>query len=75
MSGRYELRVVGPAARAIAERLPGAVAAAVFEFITEPLLEHPQKVGTELRGPLAGIFAARRGTYRVLYRSTTRPAL
>lgn len=67
MRSRYELRVAGPAARAIADRLPEAVAAAVVEFITGPLLENPHRVGTGLSGPLAGTHAARRGTYRVLY--------
>jgi mRNA-degrading endonuclease RelE of RelBE toxin-antitoxin system len=28
----------------------------------------PQRVGTPLRGQLEGIWSARRGTYRVLYR-------
>ena len=63
----YELRVAGPAARAIAERLPEAIAAAVVEFITGPLLDNPHRVGTEVSGPLTGTHAARRGTYRVLH--------
>ncbi len=66
MTSSYELR--GPAARALAERLPEAVAAAVIEFITGPLLDNPYRVGTELSGPLVGTYAARRGTYRVLYK-------
>jgi mRNA-degrading endonuclease RelE of RelBE toxin-antitoxin system len=32
------------------------------------LVDNPQRVGKQLRGDLAGIHAARRGTYRVLYR-------
>ena len=64
----YELIVAGPAARAIAEQLPEAVSAAVIEFITGALLDDPYRVGGELRNELAGIFSARRGTYRVLYR-------
>jgi mRNA interferase RelE/StbE len=64
----YELIVAGPAARAIAEQLPEAVSAAVIEFITGALLDDPHRVGGELRNELAGIFSARRGTYRVLYR-------
>ena len=64
----FELVVARSAARAIAEELPEAVAAAVIEFITGPLLEEPRRVGRELIGPLAGILSARRGTYRVLYR-------
>jgi len=48
--------------------LPEAVAAAVIEFVTRALLDNPRRVGKPLRGDLAGIHSARRGTYRVLYR-------
>ena len=68
MTDRFELVVARPAARAIAEDLPEAVAIAVLDFITGPLLDDPRRVGRELRRELAGVWAARRGTYRVLYR-------
>jgi len=68
VTGGFELVVVRPAARAIAEELPEAVAAAVIEFITGMLLDEPQRVGRELRNELAGLWSSRRGTYRVLYR-------
>lgn len=64
----YELVVALPAARAIAEKLPEAVSAAVIDFITGPLIQNPQGVGGQLRNELAGIYSARRGTYRMLYR-------
>ncbi len=64
----YELVVTAPAARAIRETLPEAVAFAVIDFITGALLENPKRVGAPLRGELVGIWSARRGTYRVLYR-------
>lgn len=64
----YGLVVAGPAARAIAEELPEAVAAAVIEFLTGALVENPERVGHELRNELAGIMSARRGTFRILYR-------
>ncbi|WP_234424055.1 type II toxin-antitoxin system RelE/ParE family toxin [Intrasporangium sp. DVR] len=48
--------------------LPEAVAAAVIEFLTGALIQNPHRVGKPLRGELAGIHSARRGTYRVLYR-------
>jgi mRNA interferase RelE/StbE len=64
----YDLGVAGPAARAIVEELPEAVSAAVIEFMTGALVEDPHRVGRALRNGLAGIFSARRGTYRVLYR-------
>jgi mRNA interferase RelE/StbE len=68
VTDRYELVVARPTARALAEELPEAVALAIIEFITGPLLEAPRRVGRELRRELSGLWAARRGTYRVLYR-------
>ncbi len=64
----YEIVVTAPAARAIRETLPEAVAFAVIDFITGPLRENPRRVGASLRNELAGVWSARRGTYRVLYR-------
>jgi len=68
VSERYELVVAAPAARAIADQLPEPVAHAVIDLITGALLKDPYRVGCELRRELHGVFAARRGTYRVLYR-------
>jgi mRNA-degrading endonuclease RelE of RelBE toxin-antitoxin system len=48
--------------------LPEAVAAAAYEFITDPLLEQPHRVGKRLLPPLDDRCSARRGTYRVIYR-------
>jgi mRNA interferase RelE/StbE len=64
----YELVVAGPAARAIADQLPEAVAVAVIEFLSGPLVEQPHGVGAALRRKLVGLHSARRGTFRVLYR-------
>jgi mRNA interferase RelE/StbE len=64
----YELLVTPPAARALAEELPEAVATAVIEFLTIALVREPHRVGKALRRELSGIYSARRGTYRVLYR-------
>ncbi len=66
--GRYELVVTAPAARAVQETLPEAVAFAVIDFMTGPLLDNPKRVGAPLRDELDGIWSARRGTYRILYR-------
>ena len=63
----YELVVTAPAARAIRETLPEAVAFAVIDFITG-VLDDPKRVGAPLRDELEGVWSARRGTYRVLYR-------
>lgn len=65
---RFEVRVQPAARRALADRLPEAVAAAVLEFLDGPLAEEPLRVGKPLVGPLAGYLGVRRGTYRVIYR-------
>jgi mRNA-degrading endonuclease RelE of RelBE toxin-antitoxin system len=64
----YELVLTPPARRGLADKLPEGVAAAVIDFITTALIENPYRVGKPLRDDLAGIWSARRGTYRVLYR-------
>ena len=64
----YEIVVTAPAARAIRETLPEAVAFAVIDFITGPLRENPRRVGASLRNELEGVWSARRGPYRILYR-------
>ena len=63
-----ELVLAPPAVRAIGSWLPEAVAAAVIEFVTGALVGNPRRVGKPLRGDLAGIHSARRGTYQILYR-------
>ena len=63
----YELVLTPPAQRAI-EKLPGAVAVAVVDFLTTALVANPRRVGKPLRDDLVGVWSARRGTYRVLYR-------
>jgi mRNA-degrading endonuclease RelE of RelBE toxin-antitoxin system len=67
-SERYEIRFQPAARRAIAERLPESVAAAVLEFCEAALALSPRRVGKPLFGPLAGCYGARRGTYRIVYR-------
>jgi len=69
----YELVVTPPARRALTERLPEPVAAAVIDFLTTTLVQQPRRIGKPLRGELAGIWAARRGTYRVLFRIRDEP--
>lgn len=63
----FRLHIARPAARSIANDLPEAVAAAVLEFITGDLLREPRRVGKPLQRELEGRWAARRGSYRVLY--------
>ncbi|ABD12041.1 plasmid stabilization protein [Frankia sp. CcI156] len=67
-AGPYRLEITGPAARALAGRIPEKVATAVHEFITTTLLENPHRLGKRLLyPPYAGTWSARRGMYRVLY--------
>jgi mRNA interferase RelE/StbE len=65
---RYQIRFQPAARRAIAQRLPEPVAAAVLEFCQAALAVNPHRVGKPLLGPLAGCHGARRGTYRIGYR-------
>ena len=65
---RYEVRFQAAARRAVAQRLPESVAAAVLEFCDAALAANPQRAGKPLFGPLAGCHGARRGTYRIVYR-------
>lgn len=64
---KYELRLSRAARRALAETLPESVAAAVWEFVSGPLLDNPHRVGKPLRFELEGYHSARRGQYRVIY--------
>ncbi len=65
---RYQIRFQPAARRAIAQRLPETVAAAVLEFCEATLAVSPRSVGKPLFGPLPGCHGARRGTYRIVYR-------
>jgi mRNA interferase RelE/StbE len=69
----YELVLAPPARRALSERLPEPVAVAVIDFLTTTLVQEPRRIGKPLRGDLAGVWSARRGTYRVLYRILEEP--
>lgn len=69
----YELVLTPPARRALTDQLPETVAGAVIDFLTTALVRQPLRVGKPLRGELAGIWSARRGTYRVLYRVCAEP--
>jgi mRNA-degrading endonuclease RelE of RelBE toxin-antitoxin system len=68
----YRLSLAPSARRALVEGpprgLPLAVAAAVTEFLTGALLDHPHQVGKLLSRELAGYHSARRGAYRIVYR-------
>lgn len=55
-------------ARRNLHRLPSAVVWACLEFIDGPIADNPQRVGKPLGPPFIGCHAARRGSYRVVYR-------
>jgi mRNA interferase RelE/StbE len=59
--------VVAPSAERTLARLPAKAAAAIVEFLVGPLRRDPVRAGHELRGELAGLVAARRGPYRIVY--------
>ena len=62
----YRLVVAATAERAPG-RLPEGAAAAIVEFMVGALLDAPRRVGHPLPRELAGLWAARRGPYRVVY--------
>ena len=72
---RFELRLSRAARRALAETLPESVAAAVWQFVSGPLLDNPHQVGKPLRFELEGYYSARRGQYRVIYRIDEREVI
>lgn len=64
----YEVVFTRAARQALEFDLPEKVAAAAFEFILGPLRGNPRRIGKPLMAPLAGLYSARRGEYRVIYR-------
>ncbi len=61
--------VVAKAARRSLTRITEKVATAVVEFLYGSLADNPHRVGKELKLGLAGLRSARRGDYRVLFRT------
>lgn len=68
MTDGFEVVFTRTARRALEHDLPEKVATAAFEFIVGALRENPRRVGKPLREPLAPLYSARRGEYRVIYR-------
>jgi len=56
------------ASRRALTRLPEKVATAVVEFLYGSLAASPHRVGKPLKLGLEGLYSARRGDYRVIYR-------
>jgi mRNA-degrading endonuclease RelE of RelBE toxin-antitoxin system len=63
----YHVEVVPRAARDL-EQLPGKIAAACVEFIFSTQAVDPYRVSKPLFRELAGQRAARRGSYRIVFR-------
>lgn len=53
---------------AVSMPFAASVAAAVIDLLTTRLVTDPHRMGKPLHNDLEGIWSARRGTYRVLYR-------
>lgn len=68
MTTGYDVVFTRAARRALETELPEKIAAAAFEFIMGDLRDNPRRVGKALREPLGGLYSARRGEYRVIYR-------
>jgi mRNA-degrading endonuclease RelE of RelBE toxin-antitoxin system len=66
-SAAFEVRFTAAARRSL-NTIPPRVLSAVVEFTFGDLAREPRRVGKPLRDDLAGLFSARRGPYRVLYR-------
>ncbi|MEY8016334.1 type II toxin-antitoxin system RelE family toxin [Mycobacterium servetii] len=63
----YTVRFTGTARRDL-HKMPPRVLAAAIEFAFGDLAREPRRVGKPLRRELTGLYSARRGPYRLLYR-------
>lgn len=63
----YDVQLAGPARRAL-QRIPPRIVSAIVEFAFGDLAREPHRVGKPLGRELTGLFGARRGPYRLLYR-------
>lgn len=57
-----------PTAKRALTRLPEKVAAAAVKFIYGPVAGNPRRAGKALRRELEGLYSARRGDFRIIYR-------
>lgn len=65
---RWSIELEPPAQRSL-DRLPAKVRDAVLAFLHGPLAENPYHVGKPLQRELTGLHSARRGSYRIVYRT------
>lgn len=57
-----------PTSKRALTRLPEKAALAAVEFIYGPVAENPRRVGKAMRRELEGLYSARRGDFRIIYR-------
>lgn len=57
-----------PSAQRDLNQVSARVGPSLLEFIYSGIAENPQRRGKALRGEMDGVWSARRGDYRVLYR-------
>lgn len=65
----FSLVLSSSARRSLSSGLPPEAAFAGFEFIEGPLRRRPRIVGAPLKAPFEGFWRARRGEYRIRYRT------
>jgi len=63
----YDVLFTGSARRGL-QSIPPRVIPAIIEFAFGDLARDPHRVGKSLERELSGLFSARRGPYRLLYR-------
>lgn len=63
----YDVQLTGPARRAM-HSIPPRIVPAIIEFAFGDLAREPRRVGKPLEREFTGLFSARRGPYRLLYR-------
>lgn len=68
MTEPYRIELASAARRALAEDLPLAIAEAAWALLAGPIAADPRRLGKPLAAPLAGVWSARSGDYRILYR-------
>ena len=65
----YAVLLSRQARRNLSEDLPVEVAIAATETIQHAIAVNPSRVGRPLDEPFDGYYSARRGTYRIIYRT------
>jgi mRNA-degrading endonuclease RelE of RelBE toxin-antitoxin system len=63
---RFEVEFASTARRDL-RSVPPRIVPAIIEFVYGDLARNPRRVGKPLQRELAGLWSARRGSYRVLY--------